>query len=72
MTIKKLTALRAKYRKAVVAHDAMKQYAAELLRRATTAQAIEIQKDLLKLGLKKALWAAEKALRAERVSHASE
>ena len=67
MTLKKLAVLSAEYCKAVYAHDAAKQYAEDLQMRATEAQAIAIQKDLLELGLAKALRAAKRALRAERV-----
>lgn len=65
MTVKKFEALSAQYCRAVGATDAAKQHAEEMQWRATVAQAIAIQKDLLELGLKNALSAAKRALRAE-------
>ncbi len=65
MTIKKFEALSAQYCRAVGATDAAKQHAEELQWRATVAQAIALQKDLLELGLKDALRVAKRALRAE-------
>jgi len=68
MTLKKFEALSAQYCGAVGATDAAKQHAEEMQWRATVAQAIALQKDLLELGLKDALRVAKRALRAERVN----
>ena len=67
MTVKQFEALRVQYCRAVGATDAAKQHAEEMQWRATVAQAIALQKDLLELGLKNALRVAKRALRAEGV-----
>ena len=67
MTLKKFNAIRAKYCKAIGQKHMAELYAEKLELLATVAKASAVNAHLRESELCKALWAAEQALRAERV-----